>query len=338
MPNAGSKPGKAQTIFSLIILAAILGIGIGVYIKQFRINPAVIALRPTQLDSQVFEHPSNNKTIKTPFPFPKGVNALSPLEVFDHNTLSDKINGKADFYLSAGFIQLKSQRITLGTNSNLWAEMFVYNMGSEEKAYAVFSAQKRHDSSPSNITRFSYATKNALFFINGPFYIEIIASKGTKKSVDAISEIAKDYISKNQTNNKSIPELSLFPMNNLRKDSIVLHTSDVFGCESLDQVFSAVYNFSDIEVTGFLSRRNTTQEAKQIAVKFHDFLIKFGGKDVDYSGSVQGVRMVDMFGSFEVIFSRGQFFAGVHEAENRELAEKLIKSLDQKLAEVINGQ
>jgi hypothetical protein len=338
MPQNNPKSGKGQTILGLTILTVLCGIGAGIYIEQFRMSPAVIAFRPPPSIYPVSEPTSNIRSTETPFPLPDGVAPLSPMEVFDQSTLSDKIDGKAEFYLSAGFTSLKSQRITQGDDAGLWMEMFVYDMGNGANAYAVFSSQRRQDSRPTDVTHFSYGTENALFFIHGPYYIEIIASKGTEKSFETMIETAKNYISNSEAKDKSIPELELFPEHNLVKGSIVLLTSDVFGCECLDRVFSASYIVGNLEATSFLSRRNTPQDARRLALEFHDFLIAYGGEDVDYIGPVREAKMVDMLGSYEFIFFRGPFFAGVHEAESRKLAEDLAKSLDQRLSEVIDGR
>ena len=117
MSQENPEPGKGQTILSLTVFTVLLGIGVAVYIEQFRMSPAVVAFRPTSSDRPVSESISKTPSIETPFPLPKGVAPLSPVEVFDRNSLSDKINGKAEFYLSAGFTGLECQRMTQGPDS-----------------------------------------------------------------------------------------------------------------------------------------------------------------------------------------------------------------------------
>ncbi len=44
------------------------------------------------------------------------------------------------------------------------------------------------------------------------------------------------------------------------------------------------------------------------------------------------MRMVDLFGTHEVVFSQGRIVAGVHGAEKREAAEELARMLKHKLS------
>ena len=50
---------------------------------------------------------------------------LTAGEIFEAQNLSDKINGKAELYLSAGFVRLISQRFKDERGSDLWIEAFL---------------------------------------------------------------------------------------------------------------------------------------------------------------------------------------------------------------------
>ena len=47
---------------------------------------------------------------------------------------------------------------------------------------------------------------------------------------------------------------------------------------------------------------------------------------------LSGVRMVELFGTYELVFSHGRVLAGVHGAEKREAAEQLARILKQRLS------
>jgi hypothetical protein len=104
-----------QTYLSLIILAVLVITAIGIFLwqfryNQFRYNPAVLNL--DNIVSSTAEIPQTQKTssVQSRFPIPEDLVALSPPEVFEPPNLSDKINGKAELYLSAGFVGLQTQR------------------------------------------------------------------------------------------------------------------------------------------------------------------------------------------------------------------------------------
>lgn len=148
-----------QTYLALTILAALLITAGVIFLWQFKYNPAVLNLdnivSSTALLSQT-QKPSSNQTS---FPLPEGLAALSPPEVFEPPNLSDKINGKAELYLTAGFVSLQSLRFKHSGVSNVWMEAFIYDMASDQNAFAVFRAQRRDDADSLNLTQHSYQTK-----------------------------------------------------------------------------------------------------------------------------------------------------------------------------------
>jgi hypothetical protein len=328
------KPSKAQTIVGMAVLAVLAGIAVGVYVRQFRINSAVIALRPPLL---MQTESTAGTAAEALFPLPSDMAPLTAVEVFDPDTLSDKIDGKAEFYLPSGFTELKCQRISHSASPGSWVEIFAYHMGNGANAYAVFSSQKRDDARPVNLAPFAYAARNALFFVHGPHYVEVIASEDSEESIQAALTLARHFMKHHREEDASIPELALFPKEGRVEGSIRLLSSDVFGCACLDRVFTASYRMGKMETIAFLSRRESAEEAERLAVEFHDFLTAYGGMDAADAEFLPEAALVELFGTYELVFVRGPFLAGVHEAETRETAESLAKALDQRLSEFTHG-
>ena len=139
------KYGRQQTILSLVILTILIAIAAGIGLTQFRYNPAVLqkdALVPSANSDKVSAQLSANESF---LPLPQGLVPLTATEMFEAHDLSDKINGKAELYLSAGFKRLVSQRFKNERKSELWIEAYVYDMGTGQNAFSVFSAQRREN-------------------------------------------------------------------------------------------------------------------------------------------------------------------------------------------------
>jgi len=103
------KHSRQQTLSSLAILFMLMVIGTGIFLAQFNYNPSVLqnnSFSPTASHGGASSHAALTESI---IPLPPGLVPLSPPEAFDAQTLSDKINGKAELYLSADFINLNSQ-------------------------------------------------------------------------------------------------------------------------------------------------------------------------------------------------------------------------------------
>ena len=67
---------------------------------------------------------------------------------------------------------------------------------------------------------------------------------------------------------------------------------------------------------------------------FQKFLMGFGGTDVAPGTSIKGARMIEIMGTFDVMFSSGKYFAGVHEVPTIKQAEKLAQILADSLQKI----
>ena len=191
--------------------------------------------------------------------------------------------------------------------------------------------QRREAAEAADIAPFSYRSQNAVFFIHGPYYVEIIAAGGAESPVRYLKTLALEYIRRTRVDAKVLPELALFPKAHLEAKSFMLIPADAFGYERLDHIFTAVYVLDGSRLTAFISRRKSPVEAQDLAAAYCDFLIAFGGRTepVEYKNT----QVVRIFDACEYIFHLGPYLAGVHEAADCSQAATLAKMLENKLAE-----
>jgi hypothetical protein len=322
-----------QTYLSLIILAVMVITAMGIFLWQFRYNPAVLNL--DNIVSSTAEIPQTQKTssVQSRFPIPEDLVALSPPEVFEPPNLSDKINGKAELYLSAGFVGLQTQRFKRSDTSNVWMEAFIYNMASNQNAFAVFSAQRRDDADSLNLTQHSYQTKNALFLVHGPYYLEIIASEASDDIFQPMLQFAEAFVDSIQVKSVQISEKNLFPKADLIQNSVSLIASDAFGFERFDQIFTARYSIDGAEIMAFVSNRSAAGKAIELTEAYQKFLLAFGGRKIETDLTMKNAMIVEILDTYEVIFSHGTYIVGVREAENKAQAKALAIRLAKQLKE-----
>jgi hypothetical protein len=264
-------------------------------------------------------------------PLPPDLVPLTLPESFDAQSLSDKIDGKAELYLSAGFISLTSQRYKAKKGSNLWIEAYLYDMGNGQNAFAVFSAQRREGAATLDLTPYAYRTQNALFLVHGSFYIEMIASEATDLASDTMKLLAENFIHNTVAQTVAIQEKDLFPVQGLVADSISLISADAFGFDRLNQVYTAEYELGQERLMAFLSRRPENRAAQDLASAYLKFLETFGGQSLDADLAIKDAKLVEILETYEVIFSCGPFMAGVREAASKEQAMNLAVQLYDKL-------
>lgn len=330
MANGGRR---TETIVGACILTMLVVTAAGVLWRQSRFDANLFSVSLLSLSAT--GGLADGSAQPSPFQsfIPDSLAPLTPPETFGADNLSDKIDGEAELYLSAGFKELRSQRFKRADRNELWLELFVYRMSSADSAFSVFSTQRPASAGPLDFARFAYHTENAVFLVHGEEYVEIIG--GSPLLLDDLLTIAANYVRQKPLAAEKRSDQDLFPAEDLDPASISLHSADVFGFSRLNNVFTAKYTIDGLELRAFVSRRESAEDARDMAAAYHQFLLEHGGVEVaDFAVDIPGARMVEIFDLYELIFVHGSFFAGVHEADNKDAAEKLAGLLFQSLQQV----
>jgi hypothetical protein len=266
--------------------------------------------------------------------------SVGKAETYNYDNLYEKIDGKAPMYQEAGFVKLDTQRFAAKSNSELGFELYIYDMNNAKNAFSVYSRQKRADVIDLNdlgVSAFGYVAGNAICLSLGKNYVEMIGSAESNELVDGMKGIAKDLSAKfKPTEKDKIAELGYFPQGTVA-GSWKLQIDNAFGFDGLTDAYSALYKSGDKSVSIFFGRRKNADEAKTVAKNYYDFLITNGAKALTVNGEVlkaAGASVVDFYGSFEMVFSTGVFVGGVHEANDKQAAEKAAEVLIGRLKEI----
>jgi len=333
---------RQQSVLSIIILSVLITIAAGIFITQNRLNPAILQNDELMPTTDLNRQSGPAATIEAFVPLPPNLKPLTSPERFDAENLSDKINGKAELYLSAGFSSLVSQRYQDENVSGLWIEVFVYDMDSGQNAFAVFSAQRRENAESLDFTQYAYSSPNAVFLTHGRFYLELIASQVSSQGSQTMQQLAVTFIGNTQTATVTIAEREIFPDEDLDPDSIALIAADAFGHEQMDQVYTAEYRLNEEFLMAYLSRRRSPGEAQKLADAYGSFLMEFGGRNITTQLPFKNAQMIEILDTYEIIFSYGPYLAGVREAtkpgDAATLAERLFNQIRQAAGESQPGE
>ena len=325
--------GRARTLESavgVLILLIMIATAVGIYIISQDYNMARFGIA-SQEESQ------------------GDFTSVGKAETYNNDNLYEKIDGKAPMYQEAGFVKLDTQRFAAKSNSELGFELYIYDMNNAKNAFSVYSRQKRADVtdlSDLGSLAFGYVAGNAICISLGKNYIEMIGSAESNELVDGMKGMAKNLaVQFKLTEKDKIAELGYFPPacgEQGRTEGTVagswkLQIDNAFGFDGLTDAYSALYKSGDKSVSIFFSRRKNADEAKTVAKNYYDFLITNGAKAISVDSEVlksAGASVVDFYGSFEMVFSTGVFVGGVHEADNKQAAEKGAEVLIGRLKEI----
>ncbi len=325
---------------SVCILGILFLIGVGIFIKQSNYDLSRFGMDADAVPKIETRQSKNDAGFDLSSLVPAGFETLAKAEVYNSENLYEKINGKAPLYIESGFEKLFTQRFASRDNEDLWMELFVFDMAGIRNAFSVFSTQRRPDADAVSLfrTSFGYRTGNALYFVHGKYYIELVGSSQSGELFKAITEVAKKTGSELAVDKVGrITELGLFPPDNIVEGSIKLYLGSTFGFEGLTDTFTCRYKIDGEAVTAFLSKRADSKGAGAIAESYRKFLIENGAVAKKASSEALKGSVLDFYDTTEIVFATGSFVGGIHEAENQQAAEKLAVILINKFNEAISS-
>lgn len=332
-----ATPG--QTVAAWIVLAVLVGIAGWLWHKQAILSPAVeAALRPPPPAGAV--RPAGTAAFATPAfleALPGGAPA-GPVESFDPDTLSDKIDGKAELYLAAHFKEMSCR--TFAGPDNARYQVGIYAMATPKDAFAVASAQRRHGATAVAFAPEATLTENTVSFTAGRHYVEISVNRigvHNRETLLAMGKALAGRIPSEQASaGTARKETALFPAEGLEAQSVRLAATDAMGLAGFANVYTADYALPKGQATAFLAIRDTPGAATADAAAFAAFLGQNGYVPATAPpGTVlpAGAKLLAADGSFEIIFTRGALLTGVHDAQSLDAALDLAGRLEKRLAE-----
>jgi hypothetical protein len=316
MPRRKARVSAAQRLTGYGILGVLGLIIIWLLFQQSRFNPAVIVASRAPL----LQVRSQTATGRAPsamaafLPEVPGFNPLAAVESYGPDNLSDKIDGKAELYLPAGFKEMSCRSFGLAAQGEAHVEVFLYDMGSAPNAFAVFSSQRRSGSPSIPLTANAYTTANALFFTQGRFYVEIVADRASEGLQSSLEAYAKALLAKIPAEGETKNAATLFPKEGLAQDTVRLCAADTFGCEGLNNMFTGEYDLKSGKATAFVGQRDTPDLARAEAKRYLDFLAANGYQKVQTPGTPGDMAALVLDNSFEIVLVQGRTVAGVHDA------------------------
>jgi hypothetical protein len=262
---------------------------------------------------------------------PPELSAFSAPETFTVDNLYDKVDGKADLYLTAGFVGMQCQRLALKATNDVWMEWFVYDMGTLPQAFSVFSLQRRAEAQPLDLTPFAYQTQNSLYFVSGRYYVEAVTAMPTEPMMAAMRAMARLFVAAHPPGTAEISELKLFPPENLEAGSQGLQIVDAFGFDQFTNVFTAKYRVpngvTNTEVLAFLELTTTPAAATALRDAYRSFLLANGGKEIESPDAASMGKPVNFMDNIEIVFAESNMVVGVHAAPDAASAVKVAQQL-----------
>jgi len=247
----------------------------------------------------------------------------SATRTFTADTLYEKIDGRAELYLSYGFAELKFATYT--GPDGLALDVYLYDMADVANAFGIYKAEESEYGEPVEIGRAGYKSASGVFFWKDRYYVNVLINKQTDRAEQIALELARAIAGRIKDSGKPLWGEQLLPKEARVPGSLEFYRRDAFGLDFLTDVYAATYEVNGQEVTLFIMDAGSPQRAAEVFGKYKTFSQKYGKIIQDEEKHDYLLLVADSGGTYDVVFATGNFVGGANSAEDLDAARKLVQ-------------
>lgn len=251
------------------------------------------------------------------------------VRVFSADTLYEKINGRADFYLQYNFQKLTFATYLRDNDPDQNIEVWAYDMGGAENARGVFQAEQSSTPDSVDIGQGGYRSDGSVFFWKGPLYVNVITLN--TELANACENLAEQIAESIQGDTAADWFTLALPEDGLVANSRGFEASDAFSLGFLSNVHTAEYAITagdaQSNVLHFAHQADSPEAAQALLKTYTEFFGEFG----EVLREVDGIVVGDGGGVIDAVFVTGRYLAGVSDVPSADVAEVTATAYRQQL-------
>ena len=184
-------------------------------------------------------------------------------QLYDRDTLSDRIDGEAELYFPYGFERLAAVRYAFGKNPGTGMDVEVFRMGSLLDAFGMYANYRQKDAGPGAIGAESSLAPPQLFFYQGRYFVQLQITGSDSPDPDALAACGRAVAAKLPGKGERPAELSVFNRPDLVKGSERYLAESLLGYDFLNRgiLADAVVGGSSLQVFLLLGTTNDSASA-----------------------------------------------------------------------------
>lgn len=298
------RPRPVKFVFGCVLLAVAVVAGCGViHQKPLQAEPAA---SPRALAAMV-------ATLT-----PRGWKIHDKVMWFTPENLYEKIDGRAEFYLAYDIIGMYFVSFEKGSDSGIFIDISIYDMGTPTNAFGVFSAERPLGSPQLKLGRDAYRSGTDYYIWKGRYYVQLIAPDDSVEIQQCAMDMAKELTESLQDLNEPVWGLTALPKTNLVPQSVRYYLVDAMGLDFMRNTYIARYHRGQTEVAVFLSRQDSVESAQATVAGFIEHANLYGKQVKPLT--VDGIELMvcDMGEINDIVFQKGLLVAGVTEVEDQQ--------------------
>jgi len=251
---------------------------------------------------------------------PMGWELSGDVKRFSPENLWRQINGRADFFLSCGMLQMTLALYAVPSDPETFIEVSIFNMGNPTYAFGAFSTEQPEDLEPIDLGRRGYRSGTNLFFWKGAYYVRMIASDDDPDLQKINMRLAKRIMDLLDDSGESVWGLETLPKADRIPGSEQYFRKDAMGLDFMRNTYLAKYRKKGAVITLFLSPHESAAAAVTVFHQYMAYAKQFGEGIREIRRDGVALMLCDMSGSYDAFFQKDAVVSGVTAVEDREQA------------------
>ncbi|MBA4371917.1 MAG: hypothetical protein C0402_03540 [Thermodesulfovibrio sp.] len=197
-------------------------------------------------------------------------------KTYTKDNLYEHVNGHAEYFIGAGFVQLSVSEFTAAEAKTSEAELQaeVFDMGSSIQAFGVLSDESGDSGRPASVGTMAFRTSGGINFIKGKYYVKISALNPKAP----LLSFAKVFSETLPASRDSFEVFSRLPdLGKVNKTRFI--KEGYRGLDFLRNVVEREYSAGDMKITVAMmvgSGAGSAQQLKTLQASFFDYFKKSG--------------------------------------------------------------
>lgn len=193
---------------------------------------------------------------------PDGWKKGEKVEVFNPETLYERINGAADAFLACKFEEMTTLDLLNVADNSQYINISMYRHASVADAFCIYTAERSPDLEFLPIGSEGYVAGGALHFLAGSMYVKMRSHASDPAVLAAIRSIATSLAKKIEPDPQFPKLLSAMPEENRIPRSDTYISENYMGYSFLHSAFQVSYSIGDKEYAVYIIDAGSPAEAQ----------------------------------------------------------------------------